>query len=191
MGGGGRPTVNVHAQNFKPFSPPVHVPARLRDQLNWIIWRLFLKPGKLKYDKLPICVRTISGDGHPYPKNHVSYAEAVAAVERLGANGVGFYLMPSCELTAIDLDRCRNPLTGKIEKWAQDILAFAETYAEVTPSGTGVRLWALGRLPGGRACVFHDAQVEMYSVSRFMTFTGEHIKGAPLELQAAPGRSRR
>jgi hypothetical protein len=177
--------MNAHWQDFKPFVAPKFVPAMLREKRNWIGWRIRQKVGKNKVDKIPICIRTGFSSGYTRPENHVSYDEAIAAVGRLKLDGVGFVLTPDCGLTGIDLDRCREPITGTIEDWAQEVLDLGETYAELSPSGTGVRLWALGALP--KACIkFNAAQVEMYADGRFLTYTGEHIKGAPFELQPAP-----
>ena len=52
-----------------------------------------------------------------------------------GLPGIGFVLSASDELTGFDLDKCRDPKTCKLKPWVQDILAYGETYAEVSPSG--------------------------------------------------------
>src|SRR5689334_23492284 len=43
----------------------------------------------------------------------------------------------------IDLDLCRSPVTGEIMAWAQTIIDRMPTYAEVSPSGTGVKIFGL------------------------------------------------
>jgi len=44
----------------------------------------------------------------------------------------------------IDIDHCRDPDSHSIEAWAQNFLGVAcHTYAEVTPSGAGIRIWGL------------------------------------------------
>src|SRR3712207_2969139 len=48
--------------------------------------------------------------------------------------------------TGADLDKCRDPKTGELATWAEAILALAETYAEVSPSGTGLRLIWRGKV---------------------------------------------
>ena len=46
--------------------------------------------------------------------------------------------------SAIDLDNCRHLETHSIDAWAQLYMQFAVTsYQEVTPSGTGIRIWGL------------------------------------------------
>ena len=48
--------------------------------------------------------------------------------------------------SAFDLDKVRDPKTGALAQWAQQIVDIAETYTEVSPSGTGLRLFFRGKL---------------------------------------------
>ncbi len=68
--------------------------------------------------------------------------------------------------------------------WADDVLAFGETYAEVSPSGRGVRIFALGKPEKAAKC--DPAGVEVYAKERFLTVTGRHIAGTPNEIRPAP-----
>ena len=48
-------------------------------------------------------------------------------------------------VAAVDLDKCRDPETGEIDDWAQDIIfRAAPAYVEVTVSGTGLRIIGTG-----------------------------------------------
>ena len=74
---------------------------------------------------------------------------AVAAVLAGKANGIGFALTGT-EIGAIDLDHCRDPETGAVDAWAQEILDAAPTaYQEVTVSGAGLRI--IGIAKGSRS----------------------------------------
>jgi hypothetical protein len=42
----------------------------------------------------------------------------------------------------VDLDSCRTPPTGEIEVWAQQVIDRFGSYAEVSPSGTGVKIFS-------------------------------------------------
>ena len=54
------------------------------------------------------------------------------------------YSPPTTPLPPSTLDHCRDPDTRSIEIWAQLFLERGrDTYAEVTPSGDGVRIWGL------------------------------------------------
>ena len=73
-----------------------------------------------------------------------SHAAAVAAVKAGQADGIGFVLTGT-DFAAIDLDRCRDPVTGKIDDWAQAIVdKVPGAYCEITVSGTGLRLIGIG-----------------------------------------------
>jgi primase-polymerase (primpol)-like protein len=46
-------------------------------------------------------------------------------------------------LGGVDLDTCRDPNTGVIEPWAQKIINRFASYTEVSPTGTGVKIYFL------------------------------------------------
>ncbi len=60
------------------------------------------------------------------------------------ADGISYILTPDDEFGAVDIDHCRNANTHSIDVWAQNFLDVGRnTYSEVTPSGTGCRIWGL------------------------------------------------
>ena len=67
--------------------------------------------------------------------------------------GVGFVLTATDPFTGTDLDHCRNPETDEIAPWARQIVRVINSYTEVSPSGTGLRIFARGdsRAKGGSA----------------------------------------
>ena len=68
----------------------------------------------------------------------------LATVQAGNADGVSFIMTEADPLAAMDLDNCRDPQTHSIDIWAQNFLDVARhTYAEVTPSGAGCRIWGL------------------------------------------------
>jgi hypothetical protein len=76
----------------------------------------------------------------------------------------------------IDLDKCRDPETGVIESSALDIIQELDTFTELSPSRTGIHLWAKGSLPqGGR----RKGKFEVYDGRRYFTVTGQHVRGTP------------
>ena len=65
-------------------------------------------------------------------------------------------------ITGIDLDHCLDPATGEIEPWAWDILAqFSGTYAEISPSKKGVKIFVRGTVPGG----IKKGNIEIYQAA--------------------------
>jgi putative DNA primase/helicase len=92
--------------------------------------------------------------------------------------GVGKVLHDDNDLIGIDLDNCRDKESGEIAGWALNVVERFETYAEISPSGTGVKLWIFGTLPGTRHR--DDSKgVEVYNTLRFFTVTGEKLPKAP------------
>lgn len=70
---------------------------------------------------------------------------AQAAVSRFGLRGVGVLLGDG--LCGIDIDHCRDPDTGVLSDMAREIIDGMQTYAEESPSGTGVHLLFTGQKP--------------------------------------------
>ena len=111
-------------------------------------------------------------------REHGPHARAaVTAVLAGKANGIGFALTGT-DIGAVDLDHCRDPETGTIAAWAQEILDAAPTaYHEVTVSGTGLRIIGTAKgnaqhkkfaISGGRP----DAAIELYrQATRYITMS--------------------
>jgi hypothetical protein len=112
--------------------------------LRWA-WR----PDQERWDKPPL---QASNPHLPAKSNDpatwASYTNAVAAVAAGQADGIG-YMLADDDLDAVDLDHCRDPHTGEVAEWAQAEIDAANSYAEVTVSGMGLRILGIGS--GGRA----------------------------------------
>ncbi|WP_157605106.1 AAA family ATPase [Schlesneria paludicola] len=92
-------------------------------------------------------------------------------------------------LIGIDLDDCREPVSGDLAGWAQDIVECFKTYAEVSPSGTGVKLFVRGVLPEGFRKKHRrpeGGEVEAYDSGRFFTVTGQRLYGTPDDVKDRP-----
>jgi primase-polymerase (primpol)-like protein len=60
------------------------------------------------------------------------------------ADGITYVLTENDPFAAIDIDNCRDVSTHSIDVWAQNFLDTGRhSYSEVTPSGTGCRIWGL------------------------------------------------
>jgi AAA domain len=78
------------------------------------------------------------------PGTWADYSTALAAVQAGQADGISYVLTEADPFAAIDLDHCRCLITNSIDVWAQNWLDTGRhTYTEVTPSGTGCRIWGL------------------------------------------------
>ena len=88
--------------------------------------------------------------------------------------GLGFVFSSDDPLLGIDLDNCRHTESGQIEDWAQQLIDCCQTYSEVSPSGSGVKLFMQGKMPGNRhKSQYQTGAVEMYDCKRFFTVPGQ------------------
>lgn len=82
----------------------------------------------------------------------------------------------------IDLDDCRNPETGVIADWAVDIIQTLNSYSEVSPSGTGVKIIVKGAKNTNRcraAVADTGGEIEIYDQGRYFTITSQRVDGTP------------
>src|SRR5207247_2365849 len=88
----------------------------------------------------------------------------------------------------IDLDDC--VVNGKVAPWALEIVRTLGTYAEVSPSGTGIKIFMQATRPEGAANVKKcDAwEFEIYSEKRYFTVTGNKLPEAPSAIQDCTAR---
>jgi putative DNA primase/helicase len=99
-----------------------------------------------KHDKVPYTASTGRRASTTDPTTWTSFNDALAHLDTF--EGVGLVL--GRELIGVDLDKCRDPETGYIEPWAQKIIARLDSYTEISPSGTGLKVLLRGTLPPGR-----------------------------------------
>ena len=98
-------------------------------------------------------------------------------------------------LGGVDLDGCRDPKTGAVAPWAMEIVNDFDSYAEVSPSGTGVKIFARGA-PGeivnhtlsmpGEPINGKRPQIEAYVNNRYFTVTGDRLPEAPDGIRETP-----
>ncbi len=155
------------------------LPADLTELDQWTLWRYEDRGGKrTKIPVQPTGKPASSTDRRTWR----SYAE-VAACD--GFAGIGFVFDAGDPYVGIDLDNCLDA-AGAVREWAIPyVTQFHDTYAEISPSGTGIKIFAKGRLPGrGKRKHFgEDHAIEIYDQGRFFTVTGNVFAGAPLELE--------
>jgi predicted P-loop ATPase len=147
---------------------------------NWVNWRwaqIKNKDATSKWTKVPY-----QPDGHKAKNNDPatwsSYDEVIAAVA--GFDGIGFCILNS-KMGAFDIDHCRDPITEAIDPWAAQLVERCGSYAEITVSGTGLRIIGYGngsrlqrKLP-----VNDKVSLEAYRASeRYIVITGNPLPGA-------------
>lgn len=166
-----------------PFAGLPDLPAieELRQHRQWVAWKIEIRNGRPT--KPPVSPLTGYGASHSSSGTWGTYEQAVQRAADDGLPGVGFVISDKDEFTGADLDKCRNAETGELEAWAAAVLALAETYAEISPSGTGIRLIWRGKVAETIKC--DPAHVEVYRSLRYLTITGRHIAGTPEDIRPA------
>ena len=169
----------------------VPTPSRFRrrcDRPQWVGWReTRRRTGKPA--KLPINPANGYSASPTDPGTWGTFDEATTAAILYKLAGVGRVIVPDDGLSVLDLDGCRDARTGHPDPWAADILnQFRDSYAEVSPSGTGYRAVVAGRPPTGTPC--RVGPVELYTCDRYLTFTGWRVDSHPIYVAPAGDRLR-
>lgn len=115
--------------------------------------------------------------------------EAALLIE--GADGVGIALgrAPGTDiaLSGIDLDKCYTG--GVLNEHARLILNASGSYAERSPSGTGLHILGIGDIGTDKA---KDGGLEIYSRKRYFTMTGDALnKNGLADISAAAALARK
>src|SRR5262249_16728509 len=144
------------------------VPAELKARPQWVVWRYEWKADKSKWDKPPRGARTGHYIDVTNPENWVAFDEAVTAYKDGGWDGIGYAFDENDPYCGIDLDHC--VVNGELSETASDWVWRFQTYAEISPSGTGIKLICKAKaLHNGKNPA---AGAEIYDRTRYFTITG-------------------
>lgn len=151
------------------------IPPELMALDRWVLWRYVqrTKPdGSKVWAKMPV-----QADGSPAsstnPATWTTFDEAADTFILGGFQGLGFVL--GTDIHGIDLDDCRDPATGELSELAQEVLQRVDGYAEVSPSGTGIKVFTRSNLDGSRTK--KELGIELYREGRYFTVTGHGLNG--------------
>ena len=167
--------------------------ASLDAQPRWVLWKNVDRGGRTTKVPMRPDDETASSTN---PQDWFTRAACASMQAQLGAAGVGIILGPLDDgtwLAGVDFDNCRHD--DKLTPWAQEIVDRLGTYAEVSPSGTGVKAFFIltpedavairthlgnrdGRKWSTETRGDHPPAIELYLKGRYFTFTGQSI-GAP------------
>ena len=156
------------------------IPEEIKKRTQWVTW--WAKPkANGKFEKVPVDPKTGRYASVSDPSTWGTFEQAVDySNNHADIKGIGFVFTEDDPFTGIDLDDCRNPESGEIDHWAKQIIEEMDSYTEVSPSLTGVKILVEACLPGrGRK----KAKIETYNDKRFFALTGRHIEGAPRTIE--------
>jgi primase-polymerase (primpol)-like protein/biotin operon repressor len=153
---------------------PRNIPDGLKAVAGWVTWSWWWD-GK-RWTKPPRNIDGVRID-ITNPDNWCDFTTALQAYQRGQFDGIGFSLGAMDSLGGVDLDHCIQG--GKIEPWALEIIEELGSYAEISPSGTGVRVFGLTpRVVEGRK----KDNIEMYVDGRYLTVTGCRLDNSASDL---------
>ncbi|MDP9474799.1 MAG: hypothetical protein M3R38_03765 [Actinomycetota bacterium] len=145
-----------------------NVPEELRRRPQWVTWKLEERGGK--ETKVPYIAGGVGKASATDLTTWRTFEEAVEDVKKGRRDGVGFVFSSGDPYCGIDLDSCRDSVSGELEEWAAKVVQILGGYAETSPSGTGVHVIVRGKAPNKKRGKF-----EAYSTERFFTVTGRAL----------------
>lgn len=156
----------------------------------WVAWREENRKGK------PTKVPYSPHGGAAKSNDASTWADRAHALKRAReiGGGLGFMLgeLDGQAFGGVDLDSCLDPETGALEPWAREVVDRFASYAEISPSGRGVKVFfryaSADRsvTPKSRVAFTRGTHCEIALdlASRYYAVTGRRLPGAPEELTA-------
>ena len=176
---------------MKPTSLPVqfgNIPMDLKQIPRWVLWR-FVEIGdedNKRWAKMPMQTSGQAASS-TNPAHWTDFLSIQAAYESTQGkyDGIGFVFSDEDNLIGVDLDDCYDTTLHSFTNAAlQHIADSTDGYMEISPSGTGVKIFTRANLPASH--VDHAMGLEIYPKSRYFTVTGHFIRGtipdAPVDL---------
>ena len=186
----------------------------LANDPRWVAWQLEIrskakangepaKPTKVPYDPRTGW-KAKADDPSTWGTRAAAEARAPKLPRPFGSGGIGLELGEHASVASggVDLDTCRDPATGALAPWAAEVVRRFDTYAEISPSGEGVKLFflydpadatalrqAMGTATGWKwteATGEHPPGIEFYIRERFFAVTDQRLTEAPAELRKVP-----
>jgi hypothetical protein len=159
-----RPT----ALKFRPDTVPLY----LRGLRRWCVWK-YTQLANGRWTKTPINARTGGGAMSNNSSTWSTFEEARAALlDNRELAGLGFFLGDG--IIGVDVDKCLDECLDWNELAAR-VLGEVPGYAEISPSGRGVKIITRGTIPQSKAD--HRQGLEVYDGTRFFAVTGHAVPG--------------
>lgn len=136
----------------------------LKDKAIWVAWNN--KDGR-KIPMSPFGGYAKTSDATTWG----TYAQALAQMQKKGYSGIGIIITDG--LVGIDIDHC--VVNGVISQEAQSIIDAIGSYAEISPSGTGVHVLAFADPEVVGSIGRRTPEIEVYNYGRYFTVTENAI----------------
>lgn len=151
-----------------------NIPHEMRMFPQWVMWRYEDTDSK-KPTKVPYSARSNKLASVTDSDTWASFDECVNAMNSGWYAGIGFVLTENDPYSFIDLDDTKGDQTA-LDRQIKIYNEF-DSYAERSPSGSGLHIIVKGAVPSGRRRSF----IEVYSSLRYMTMTGDVYRPSPIK----------
>ena len=136
------------------------IPWELRALPQWVCHRY---PNKMPLSPFPDGGGKLQPADCRSPATWGTFEDACRAIEQYGAKGLGIQLGRG--ICGVDLDHCVED--GELNALAREFLDALGSYAEFSPSGTGVHILCKGSLPSREGRKVPALGLEMYDRTLF------------------------
>ena len=141
------------------------IPIALRNLGQWVGWNSA---------KVPLIAGTDLSASTTDPHTWRPYADLATE------DNHGFVMAATDPFTGVDLDSCRDSVSGELDVWADKIVKHLDSYSEVSPSGTGIHVWVRARLSTDAdhkvgTKTKKTGMIEQYDSGRYFTVTGQRL----------------
>ena len=156
------------------------IPSSLREVSQWVLWKFITRNGdatKVPFDASGAAASSTDSSTWSTFEN--------VALKASSYSGIGFVFSSEDDFCGIDFDGCRDPETGLVSEWAKSWLMKLDSYSEISPSGTGVKVFIRAKSPlasgrkvsieGAPSIVGKTAAVEVYDRGRYFAVTGDRL----------------
>lgn len=141
---------------------PANIPQELKDFPQWVCWKY--EWNGQKWTKPPFHPKGF-GASKTKPQHYSAFNKVLAAYQKGSFDGIGFVLTDNDPFVAIDIDHCLNDTFLSDE--ARGIIKTMNSYTEISPSGTGIRIFVKGTIPRNI-----KKGIEIYINASYVTVTG-------------------
>ena len=156
-----------------------NTPETMRKNALWCVWKMHQEKGKIPFSPVT---------GAPSQSNNSStfadFEAAVSAYQTGNYDGFGIGIFNG--FSAIDIDHCVSD--GQLSDMAKEIVDIMDSYTEISPSGTGIRIiFTVSNFEYDKKKFYIHNQkrgLEIYvsgATNKFVTITGNVLKDAPVK----------
>jgi len=166
-----------------------NIPRTMRELPRWAVWRFKPSTDGKKPGKMPIDPKTGRAASISDPSTWGAFEEASEALKKGWGEDLNFACGDTdegCDVAGIDIDHVRDKETGSINcqfsRAVYDQFSKAGAYIEASPSGTGLRIFFIGKLAkfgkGKQGFTHFEAYGNGEGGRHFLAVTGDVLSHA-------------